>query len=82
MEGMMTQCDCGGGCSCRQEIEKLEQRNLEDMRTIAHLVDKIDRYEQKLGIASNGSGEVNKFIDGETTAGTEISEEECIACSA
>ena len=87
----MTQCDCGGGCSCRREIEKLEQRNLEDIRTIAHLVDKIDRYEKKLGIASNGSGEVNKFIndvptaytlDKGETAAIEANEEECVACSA
>ena len=78
----MTQCDCGGGCSCRQEIEKLEQRSLEDMRTIAYLVDKIDRYEKKPGIESNGSGEVNKFINGETEVVAETNEEECVACSA
>ena len=65
----MTNCSCGT-CECQDTITKLERQQLENIRTITNLEMKIEKLQKKHMFPEN------------LPSRDDISDEECITCSA
>ena len=65
----MTDCSCGT-CECQNTITRLEAQQLENLHTIANLEMKIEKLQKKHMFPEN------------LPSMDDISDEECITCSA
>ena len=65
----MTDCSCGT-CECQNTITRLEAQQLENLHTIANLEMKIEKLQKKHMFPEN------------LPSRDDISDEECITCSA